>query len=158
MRRLVGAASVVDNNEKVNVVRRFLGGLAATGVAAFRYMPEHFYARAYGVRSMLDTGLTVALSTDAPVVADDNPLLGLKSAIDRRDHVGEPLGPNQAIMAAEALWAYTQAGAILGKPNREGSSATVKSRTCRTKQARPPRVDNIFPGRRSSWAKDRYGL
>lgn len=42
MRRLVGAASVVDNNEKVNVVRRILAGLAATGVRTVRYMPEHF--------------------------------------------------------------------------------------------------------------------
>jgi predicted amidohydrolase YtcJ len=96
--------------------------LPAMGATFRRYMPEHFYARAYGVRSMLDAGLTVALSTDAPVVADDNPLLGLKSAIDRRDHAGTPLGPNQAITAAEALWAYTQAGAILsGDEHNRGS-------------------------------------
>jgi predicted polyphosphate/ATP-dependent NAD kinase len=42
VRRLVGAASVVDNNEKVNVVRRLLAGLAATGVHRVHYMPEHF--------------------------------------------------------------------------------------------------------------------
>jgi predicted polyphosphate/ATP-dependent NAD kinase len=42
VRRLVGAASVVDNNEKVNVVRRLLAGLAATGVVRVHYMPEHF--------------------------------------------------------------------------------------------------------------------
>ena len=47
--------------------------------------------------------MSTALSTDAPVVLDDNPLLGLKSAIDRRDHVDAPLGPNQAISRAEAL-------------------------------------------------------
>jgi predicted amidohydrolase YtcJ len=63
-----------------------------------------------GVRSMLGAGLTVALSTDAPVVADDNPLLGLKSAIDRRGHAGAPLGPHQAISPTEARWVYTQAG------------------------------------------------
>src|SRR5206468_6368317 len=40
--RLVAAASVVDNNEKVNVVRRILGGLGATGVVSVRYMPEHY--------------------------------------------------------------------------------------------------------------------
>jgi predicted amidohydrolase YtcJ len=96
--------------------------LPAMGTTFRRYMPEHFYARAYGVRSMIDAGLTVALSTDAPVVADDNPLLGLKSAIDRRDHAGVPLGPNQAISPVEALWAYTQAGAILsGDEHNRGS-------------------------------------
>src|SRR5439155_8434926 len=42
VRRLVGAASVVDNNEKVNVVRRLFAGLAATGVHRVHYMPEHF--------------------------------------------------------------------------------------------------------------------
>jgi predicted amidohydrolase YtcJ len=96
--------------------------LPAMGATFRRYMPEHFYARAYGVRSMIDAGLTVALSTDAPVVADDNPLLGLKSAIDRRDHAGAALGEKQAITAAEALWAYTQAGAILsGDEHNRGS-------------------------------------
>jgi predicted amidohydrolase YtcJ len=96
--------------------------LPAMGATFRRYMPEHFYARAYGMRSMLDAGLTVALSTDAPVVPDDNPLLGLKSAIDRHDHAGVPLGPNQAITPAEALWAYTQAGAILsGDQQNRGS-------------------------------------
>lgn len=33
---------MVDNNEKVNVVRRLLAGLAATGVERVHYMPEHF--------------------------------------------------------------------------------------------------------------------
>jgi predicted amidohydrolase YtcJ len=98
--------------------------LPAMGATFRRYMPEHFYTRAYGVRSMLDAGLTVALSTDAPVVADDNPLLGLKSAIDRRDHAGVPLGPNQAISPAEALWAYTQAGAILSGDEQNRGSIT----------------------------------
>jgi hypothetical protein len=59
VRRLVGAASVVDNNEKVNVVRRILAGLAATGVARVPYMPEHFdiVGRALdGARSGLEAG------------------------------------------------------------------------------------------------------
>jgi predicted amidohydrolase YtcJ len=98
--------------------------LPAMGATFRRYMPEQFYARAYGVRSMLDAGLTVALSTDAPVVADDNPLLGLKSAVDRRDHAGVPLGANQAIGAAEALWAYTQAGAMLSGDEQNRGSIT----------------------------------
>jgi predicted amidohydrolase YtcJ len=111
---------------------RVIGAMAATqtvflpamGATFRRYMPEHFYPRAYGVRSMLDAGLTVALSTDAPVVADDNPLLGLKSAIDRRDHAGAPLGQHQAISPTEALWAYTQAGAILSGDEQNRGSIT----------------------------------
>lgn len=87
--------------------------LPAMGATFRRYMPEVFYERAYGVRAMLDAGLTVALSTDAPVVPDDNPLLGLRAAVDRRDHAGVPLGQGQAVTPAEALWGYTLAGAIL---------------------------------------------
>lgn len=100
---------------------RALGVMAATqpvflpamGATFRRYMPEIFYDRAYGVRAMLDAGLVAALSTDAPVVPDDNPLLGLRAAVDRRDHAGAPLGPGQAISPTEALWGYTLAGAIL---------------------------------------------
>jgi predicted amidohydrolase YtcJ len=87
--------------------------LPAMGATFRRYMPEPYYDRAYGVRAMLDAGMGVALSTDAPVVPDDNPLIGLKAAIDRLDHAGEALGPEQAITPYEALYAYTMGGAIL---------------------------------------------
>jgi predicted amidohydrolase YtcJ len=98
--------------------------LPAMGATFRRYMPEVFYDRAYGVRAMLDAGLTVALSTDAPVVADDNPLLGLKAAVDRRDHAGVPLGAGQAVTPTEALWGYTQAGAILSGDEANRGSIT----------------------------------
>ena len=98
--------------------------LSAMGATFRRYMPERFYDRAYGVRAMLDAGLVVALSTDAPVVPDDNPLLGLRAALDRRDHAGVPLGSGQAITPEEALWSYTLAGAILsGDAGDRGSIA-----------------------------------
>ena len=53
--------------------------------------------RCYPVRAMIDAGLTVALSSDAPVVPDDNPLLGIKAALDRLDGHGDPIAPEQAI-------------------------------------------------------------
>lgn len=87
--------------------------LSAMGATFRRYMPEQFYERAYGVRSMQEAGITVALSTDAPVVPDANPLLGLKAAIDRHDHAGNVLGSVQGISAAAALEAYTLTGAVL---------------------------------------------
>jgi hypothetical protein len=98
--------------------------LPAMGPTFRRYMPEVYYPRAYGVRAMLDAGITVALSTDAPVVPDDNPLLGLKAAIDRLDHAGEPLGAAQAITPYEALYAYTMGGAILSGDEANRGSLT----------------------------------
>ncbi|MEM7332940.1 MAG: amidohydrolase [Chloroflexota bacterium] len=98
--------------------------LSAMGATYRRYMPEAFFPRAYGVRKMLDAGLTVALSTDAPVVPDANPFLGLKAAVDRHDHAGNPLGAHQAITNEEALFGYTMGGALLS-----GDEATMGSLT-----------------------------
>jgi predicted amidohydrolase YtcJ len=86
--------------------------LPALGAAFRRYLPDSYIPRCYPVRAMLDAGLTVALSSDAPVVPDDNPLLGMQAALDRRDPFGNTIAPEQAITAAEALYAYTLGGAI----------------------------------------------
>lgn len=75
------------------------------------YVPELLAPRIYPLRSMLDAGLTMALSSDAPVVENDDPLAGMAAAILRRDRTGEPLLPAQAITAAEALDAYTRGSA-----------------------------------------------
>jgi predicted amidohydrolase YtcJ len=94
----------------------------ALGSTFRRYLPDDYLPRCYPVRAMLDAGLTVALSSDAPVVADDNPLRGMKAAIDRRDRSGQPLAPEQAITAREALFAYTMGGAIAsGDAGNRGS-------------------------------------
>jgi len=77
-----------------------------------QYLPDSFLLRTYPVRSMIDAGITVALSSDAPVVEDDNPLVGMMAAIVRRDRDGEPIAADQAITAAEALRSYTVGGAI----------------------------------------------
>ncbi|MFN8371590.1 MAG: amidohydrolase [Anaerolineae bacterium] len=96
--------------------------LAALGTTFRRYLPDAFYPRCYPVRAMLDAGLTVALSSDAPVVPDDNPLLGMKAALDRKDPNGDPLAPEQAITAYEALYAYTMGGALAsGDTDNRGS-------------------------------------
>jgi len=86
--------------------------LPALGNTYRRYLPDDYFLRCYPVRAMLDAGLTVALSSDAPVVPDDNPLLGMKAAQDRLDNDGAPIAPEQAITAYEALYAYTMGGAI----------------------------------------------
>lgn len=101
--------------------------LPALGTTFRRYLPEEFWPRCYPVRAMLAAGLTVALSSDAPVVPDDNPLLGIKAAVDRLDGEGEPFAPEQAITPYEALYAYTMGGAIAsGDAENRGSIAPGK--------------------------------
>jgi predicted amidohydrolase YtcJ len=78
------------------------------------YLPDAFLPRTYPVRAMLDAGIRVALSSDAPVVDDDNPLVGMMAAVTRLDEEGEPIAPQQAITASEALYGYTMGGAIAG--------------------------------------------
>lgn len=77
-----------------------------------QYLPDALLARAYPVRSMLDAGVTVALSSDAPVVEDDSPFRGIWAAMLRRDEDGYEIGSGQAITLDEALDAYTRGGAI----------------------------------------------
>jgi predicted amidohydrolase YtcJ len=76
------------------------------------YLPDALLARAYPVRAMLDAGVTVALSSDAPVVEDDSPLRGMQAAVLRRDADGEAIAPAEAISIDEALDAYTRGGAV----------------------------------------------
>jgi hypothetical protein len=98
--------------------------LHALGTTYRRYLPDVFFPHCYPVRAMLDAGLTVALSSDAPVVPDDNPLVGMKAAIDRQDAHKQPIAPEQAITAPEALYAYTMGGAVASGDGANRGSIT----------------------------------
>ena len=71
------------------------------------YVPDALAAQVYPIRGMLDAGLTVAFSSDAPVVRDDAPLKGVEAAVLRHTEEGECILPEQAITVQEALYAYT---------------------------------------------------
>jgi predicted amidohydrolase YtcJ len=101
--------------------------LPALGASFRRYLPDDYLDHCYPVRSMLDAGLTVALSSDAPVVPDDNPILGMKAAVDRLDSTGEPIALDQAITPQESLYGYTMGGAIAsGDADNRGSLTAGK--------------------------------
>jgi len=101
--------------------------LPALGDTYRRYLPDAYFPRCYPVRDMLEMGLNVALSSDAPVVPDDNPLLGIKAALDRKDPFGDPIAPAQAIKVYQALHAYTMGGALAsGDQENRGSLARGK--------------------------------
>lgn len=76
-----------------------------------QYLPDGLLARAYPVRSMLDAGVAVALSSDAPVVENDSPLLGIQAAMLRRDEDGREIALDQAVSLDEAMEAYTRGAA-----------------------------------------------
>ena len=89
------------------------------------YLPEAFLPRTYPIRAMLDAGVRVALSSDAPVVEDDNPLVGMMAAITRLDKEGHAIAPEQAIEAREALYGYTMGGAVASGDERNRGSIEV---------------------------------
>ena len=68
--------------------------------------------------------MTVALSSDAPVVENDSPLAGMQAAMLRRDAEGEPIAAAEAITIDEALDAYTRGGAVAsGDDGERGAPA-----------------------------------
>ena len=86
------------------------------------YLPASFLPRTYPIRAMLDAGLRVALSSDAPVVENDDPLAGMMAAITRRDSEGHAIAKEQAIDASEALFGYTMGGAVASGDERSRGS------------------------------------
>ena len=71
--------------------------------------PEQ-HAWLYRVRSLLDRGVPVAGSSDAPVVPP-LPLEGVSAAVARRTPDGHIIGPGERVGVMEALWLYTQGAA-----------------------------------------------
>jgi predicted amidohydrolase YtcJ len=86
--------------------------LHALGMNFRRYLSDDYLARTYPIRSMLRGGLLVALGSDAPVVPDDRPLLGIQAAVTRKDGEGAAIAPDEAISVEDALYAYTMGGAV----------------------------------------------
>jgi predicted amidohydrolase YtcJ len=84
----------------------FLSTLGDGFAAAFPDSRDQLYA----IGSWLRAGLTVAGSSDAPVISPD-PLLGLRDAMLRRTGEGRTLGPGEELTAADALALYTTAAA-----------------------------------------------
>lgn len=61
---------------------------------------------AYRVKSLLDAGLEIPASTDAPVV-DLDPILNIHDLVNRRTASGADFGPEERITVQQALHAYS---------------------------------------------------
>ncbi|GGN47003.1 hypothetical protein GCM10010842_38110 [Deinococcus daejeonensis] len=78
-----------------------------------RYVPDALAGQVFPLRAMFDAGLTVAFSSDGPVVRELRPLAGLRAAV-RGAYV-----PGQDVTLAQALGTYTRGGAAAhGDPDR----------------------------------------
>ncbi|MEC1524965.1 amidohydrolase [Neobacillus niacini] len=75
----------------------------------------------YPVRSMLEAGVKVAFSSDAPATAwadPVNPFVGIKSAVTRKAYDGTDTGQDQKVDIKTAITLYTKAAQeISGIPN-----------------------------------------
>jgi predicted amidohydrolase YtcJ len=69
---------------------------------------------AYPLKSYIDNGIIVPLSSDCPCTSGDeliSPLLGIYMAVTRKTDIGREIGPEQKIDVKSALKAYTKNGA-----------------------------------------------
>ncbi|HOY18743.1 MAG TPA: amidohydrolase [Haliscomenobacter sp.] len=92
-----------------------------------KYLPDVYLQRVYPYRSVLDAGVRLAFSSDAPVVSDFNPLMGMRNAIERVDVQGELIAGKERIELAEALHAYTHGAAqVIGADHNNGDLSPGK--------------------------------
>ena len=84
----------------------FLSGLGDGFADAFGGRADQLYA----FRSWQRAGITVAGSSDAPVIPPD-PRTGIRDAIVRRTAAGRVIGPDERLTARDALALYTTGGA-----------------------------------------------
>ncbi len=92
----------------------FMSTLGDGFYAAFGDTADQLYAFA----SWREAGLTVAGSSDAPVITAD-PLLGIRDAILRRTGEGRVLGPAERLSARAALGMYTTQAAYAARRETE---------------------------------------
>ncbi|MGZ3814461.1 MAG: amidohydrolase, partial [Mucilaginibacter sp.] len=89
-----------------------------------QYMDQGYLDQCYPVKSVLKHGILTALSSDAPVVSNLNPLKGVEAAVTRKDNEGYAIAPHESISVAEALKAYTISAAAIGRSAQFGSLQT----------------------------------
>jgi predicted amidohydrolase YtcJ len=92
------------------------------------YLSEDYLQNCYPIKKILDAGINVALSSDAPVVKDFNPMQGIQAAVRREDTEDIQIAPEQAISVEQALYAYTMGGAKAHDLEQEQGSIEVGKR------------------------------
>jgi predicted amidohydrolase YtcJ len=76
-------------------------------------LPDFYLENVYPYRSILDAGVPLAFSSDAPVVKNFDPLMGIQNAVERLDSEGYFIAKHQKINTVEAIFAYTNTAATV---------------------------------------------
>jgi predicted amidohydrolase YtcJ len=128
-RHRIEHCSIVDDRILGRI--RDLGVVPIPGTSFLRHFRDAYITnlgewrigQAYGMRSFARFGITAAASTDAPVVPV-NALAGVQTMMTRRDILGRPCNPEEAVSLDDALRAYTANGAYASF--EEGSKGMLK--------------------------------
>ncbi len=116
--------------EKNHLQRMAASKIAASMQTIFLYelgrnfinsLDEEYLNRCYPVASAIDAGIKVALSSDAPVVKNFNPIAGIAAAVTRKNMDGNIIAAHETISIAKALKAYTSTAAEISFANDYGS-------------------------------------
>jgi predicted amidohydrolase YtcJ len=98
--------------------------ISELGKNFIKYLDEAYLLHCYPVRSVLQHGILMALSSDAPVVSDINPFKGMEAAITRKSNEGRLIGASEGIGIASALAAYTDSAARISGLSSLGALKT----------------------------------
>ena len=107
-----------ENNIACSMQTIFIDEL---GKNFIKYLDDNYLNQCYPVKSVLQQGILMALSSDAPVVKNFNPTKGITAAVTRKNNEGQLIAPNESISVAEALKAYTISAAKISGESRYGS-------------------------------------
>jgi predicted amidohydrolase YtcJ len=83
------------------------------GDLIFRDVGEHRARNYKPARKYLDHGVVITASSDVTSTVSVNPFVALYALVTRKNNLGHPIAPDQAISREEALRAYTVAGTWL---------------------------------------------
>ena len=115
-RHRIEHCSIVDDRILGRI--RDLGVVPIPGTSFLRHFRDAYVnnlgewriGQAYGMRSFERFGIIAAASSDAPVVPV-NAMAGVQTMVTRRDILGRPCNPEEAVSLEDALRAYTVNGA-----------------------------------------------
>ncbi len=88
-------------------------------------LDDGYLDHCYRFKTMLDKNINVSFSTDAPVVKNLNPFIGIKTAIDRKDKAGETIASKEGISMEQSLYCYTMGSAVASRVDSKIGSLQV---------------------------------